>query len=86
MPAEINTEDNLFNSLGQENDDNEDIIVDHEDNFLSNEIGEFEENEEEELDLEVETPSFLGLLDEEEESEEEEEEIEEEEEEENEHI
>ena len=84
MAAEINTEDNLFNSLGQENDDNEDIIVDHEDNFLSNEIGEFEENEEEELDLEVETPSFLGLLDEEEESEEEEEEIEEEEEEENE--
>ena len=84
MAAEINTEDNLFNSLGQENDDNEDVIVDHEDNFLSNEIGEFEENEEEELDLEVETPSFLGLLDEEEESEEEEEEIEEEEEEENE--
>ena len=59
MAKEIDTEENLFNTLGQENDDNEDMIVDHEDNFLSNEIGEFEDNEEEEL--EIETPSFLDL-------------------------
>ena len=45
MAKEIETEENLFNTLGQENDDNEDMIVDHEDNFLSNEIGEFEDNE-----------------------------------------
>ena len=79
MAKEIDTEENLFNTLGQENDDNEDMIVDHEDNFLSNEIGEFEDNDEEE-ELEIETPSFLDLSDDDEEEEEEAEEEEEEEE------
>lgn len=72
MEAQINTEDNLFNVIGQEgSDENDSLIVDDENDFLSNEIGEFEDQENDDLISEDEMPSFLDQYEDEEEEEEE---------------
>lgn len=72
MEAQINTEDNLFNVIGQEgSDENDSLIVDDENDFLSNEIEEFEDQENDDLISENEMPSFLDQYEDEEEEEEE---------------